>query len=139
MTSIEGEPLLIEDLRARRDELGETLAEIGTRSNEALREFIKRKVRGKVFSFSYLLRQYVKREPLSELLAAGREEYETEAKSLDPESRRLLLEAVEAITLRRVDSIIYRHQFLKLGSTSRRRHLAHDGVMLVTSSGRLLP
>lgn len=115
MTSIEGEPLLIEDLRARRNELSETLAEIGTRSNEALREFIKRKVRGKVFSFSYLLRQYVKREPLSELLAAGREEYEQEAKSLDPESRRLLLEAVEAtITLRRVDSLIYLHQLLKL-------------------------
>ena len=115
MTSIEGEPLLIEDLRARRDELSETLAAIGTRSNEALREFIKRKVRGKVFSFSYLLRQYVKREPLSELLAAGREEYEKEAKSLDHESRRLLLDAVEAtITLRRVDSLIYLHQLLKL-------------------------
>ncbi len=115
MTSIEGEPLLIEDLRARRDELSETLAAIGTRSNEALRDFIKRKVRGKVFSFSYLLRQYIKREPLSELLAAGREEYEKEAKSLDHESRRLLLEAVEAtITLRRVDSLIYLHQLLKL-------------------------
>jgi hypothetical protein len=72
-------------------------------------------VRGKVFSFSYLLRQYVRREPLSELLAAGREEYEKEAKSLDPESRRLLLEAIEAtITLRRVDSLIYLHQLLKL-------------------------
>jgi Fe-S-cluster-containing dehydrogenase component/CRP-like cAMP-binding protein len=115
MTSIEGEPLLIEDLRARREELSETLAAIGTRGSEALREFIKRKVRGKVFSFSYLLRQYFRREPLSELLAAGREEYEAEAKSLDPESRRLLLEAVEAtITLRRVDSLIYLHQLLKL-------------------------
>ena len=48
-------------------------------------------------------------------MAAGREGYEKEAKSLDPESRRLLLEAVEAtITLRRVDSLIYLHQLLKL-------------------------
>ncbi len=46
MTSIEGEPLLVEDLRARREELSETLAEIGQRSNEHLREFIKKKVRG---------------------------------------------------------------------------------------------
>jgi Fe-S-cluster-containing dehydrogenase component/CRP-like cAMP-binding protein len=115
MTSIEGEPLLVEDLRARRDELRETLADIGQRSNESLREFIRRKVRGKVFSLRYLLRQYLKREELSELLAAARETYEAEARSLDPESRRLLLEAVEAtVTLRRVDSLIYLHQLLKL-------------------------
>jgi hypothetical protein len=115
MTSIEGEPLLVEDLRARRDELRETLADIGQRSNESLREFIRRKVRGKVFSLRYLLRQYLRREELTELLAAARETYEAEARSLDPESRRLLLEAVEAtVTLRRVDSLIYLHQLLKL-------------------------
>ncbi len=115
MTSIEGEPLLVEDLRARREELGETLAEIGQRSSESLREFIKKKVRGRVFSFGYLLRQYLKREELTALLAAARETYEAEARSLDPESRQLLLEAVEAtVTLRRVDSLIYLHQLLKL-------------------------
>jgi hypothetical protein len=115
MTSIEGEPLLVEDLRARREELVETLAAIGQRSNETLRDFIRRRVRGKVFSFRYLLRQYLKREELSEMLAAAREEYESEARALDPESRQLLLEAVEAtVTLRRVDSLIYLHQLLKL-------------------------
>jgi Fe-S-cluster-containing dehydrogenase component len=115
MTSIEGEPLLVEDLRARRDELRETLAEIGQRSSESLRDFIRKKVRGRVFSFGYLLRQYLKREELTALLAAARETYEAEARSLDPESRQLLLEAVEAtVTLRRVDSLIYLHQLLKL-------------------------
>jgi Fe-S-cluster-containing dehydrogenase component len=115
MTSIEGEPLLVEDLRARREELRETLADIGQRSNAPLREFIRRKVRGRVFSFRYLLRQYLRREELTELLAAARETYEAEARSLDPESRQLLLEAVEAtVTLRRVDSLIYLHQLLKL-------------------------
>ena len=115
MTSIEGEPLLVEDLRARRDELRETLAEIGQRSSESLRDFIRKKVRGRVFSFGYLLRQYLKREELTALLASARETYEAEARSLDPESRQLLLEAVEAtVTLRRVDSLIYLHQLLKL-------------------------
>ncbi|HEX8191222.1 MAG TPA: 4Fe-4S dicluster domain-containing protein, partial [Pyrinomonadaceae bacterium] len=115
MTSIEGEPLLVEDLRARREELSETLAEIGQRSSEHLREFIKKKVRGRVFSFGYLLRQYLRREELTALLASARETYEAEARSLDPESRQLLLEAVEAtVTLRRVDSLIYLHQLLKL-------------------------
>jgi hypothetical protein len=115
MTSIEGEPLLVEDLRARRDELRETLEEIGQRSTPELREFVRRKVRGKVFSFGYLLRQYFKREELSELLASARGRYESEARALDPEQRQLLLEAVEAtVTLRRVDSLIYLHQLLKL-------------------------
>ncbi len=115
MTSIEGEPLLVEDLRARHDELRETLADIGQRSSDSLREFIRRKVRGRVFSLTYLLRQYLKREQLAELLADAREAYEEEARSLDPESRRLLLQAVEAtVTLRRVDSLIYLHQLLKL-------------------------
>ena len=76
---------------------------------------IRRKVRGNVFAFRYLIRQYLKREELTELLAAAREEYEAEARSLDPESRQLLLEAIEAtVTLRRVDSLIYLHQLLKL-------------------------
>ncbi len=115
MTSIEGEPLLVEDLRARREELRETLADIGQRSGPELREFIRRKVRGRVFSFRYLLRQYVKREELTALLAAARETYDAEARSLDPDSRQLLLEAVEAtVTLRRADSLVYLHQLLKL-------------------------
>jgi Fe-S-cluster-containing dehydrogenase component/CRP-like cAMP-binding protein len=116
MTSIEGEPLLVEDLRARREELRETLADIGTRSTEELRQFVKRKVRGRFLSFSYLLRQYLKREDLMTLLAGAREEFEAEAKSLqDPVQRQLLLEAIEAtVTLRRVDSLIYLHQLLKL-------------------------
>ncbi|HEX8722404.1 MAG TPA: cyclic nucleotide-binding domain-containing protein [Pyrinomonadaceae bacterium] len=115
MTSIEGEPLLVEDLRARRDELRETLADIGQRGGPELREFIRRKVRGRVFSFRYLLRQYLRREELTALLAAARETYEAEARSLDPDSRQLLLEAVEAtVTLRRADSLVYLHQLLKL-------------------------
>jgi Fe-S-cluster-containing dehydrogenase component/CRP-like cAMP-binding protein len=115
MTSIEGEPLLVEDLRARREELRETLAEIGQRANADLREFIRRRVRGSVFSLRYLLRQYFRREELTALLASARETFEAEARGLDPESRRLLLEAVEAtVTLRRVDSLIYLHQLLKL-------------------------
>jgi Fe-S-cluster-containing dehydrogenase component/CRP-like cAMP-binding protein len=115
MTSIEGEPLLVEDLRARREELRETLEDVGQRSSPELREFVRRRVRGKVFSFGYLLRQYFRREELSQLLASAREEYEAEARGLDPEQRQLLLEAVEAtVTLRRVDSLIYLHQLLKL-------------------------
>lgn len=116
MTSIEGEPLLIEDLRARRQELREKLAQIGSQADEELRELIKRKVRRRFFSFSFLLRQYIKREELTSMLARARESAETLAQNISNErSRLLLVEAVEtAVTLRRIDSLIYAHQLLKL-------------------------
>jgi Fe-S-cluster-containing dehydrogenase component/CRP-like cAMP-binding protein len=115
MTSIEGDPLLIEDLRARREELRETLALIDT-SNPELRHLVKSKMRKRFFSFGYLIRQYVKRDELTRILADAREEFRADAGTLDdPKDRRSLLEAVEAtVTLRRVDSLIYLHQLLKL-------------------------
>jgi Fe-S-cluster-containing dehydrogenase component/CRP-like cAMP-binding protein len=115
MTSIEGDPLLIEDLRARREELRETLALIDT-SNPQLRRLIKSKMRKRFFSFGYLLRQYIKRDELTKILAEARAEFRDDADALsDPKDRRSLLEAVEATaTLRRVDSLIYLHQLLKL-------------------------
>ncbi|MGH9928671.1 MAG: cyclic nucleotide-binding domain-containing protein [Pyrinomonadaceae bacterium] len=115
MTSIEGDPLLIEDLRARREELRETLGLIDT-SNDQLRDLIKRKMRKRFFSFRYLLRQYMRREDLTRMLAEAREEFQADAEALsDPKARHSLMEAVETTaTLRRVDSLIYLHQLLKL-------------------------
>ncbi len=115
LTSIEGDPLLIEDLRARRDELRESLSRIDL-SNAELRDILKRKIRKRFLSFGYLLRQYVRREDLTRMLADAREEFSEDAERLsDPQARPLLMDAVEATaTLRRVDSLIYLHQLLKL-------------------------
>ena len=129
MTSIEGDPLLFEDLTARREELRETLALIDTSDNE-LRRLIEGKVRRRFLSLSYLLRQYLRREPLSELLAEAREEFEIEAAHLsDSTARQELINAVEATaTLRRVDALIYLHQLLKLWLAP---HVVTSAVMLV--------
>ncbi|HYG80110.1 MAG TPA: cyclic nucleotide-binding domain-containing protein [Pyrinomonadaceae bacterium] len=128
MTSIEGDPLLIEDLRDRRDELRETLSEIDL-SNPELRDILKRKIRRRFLSFRYLMRQYVKREDLTRMLAAAREEFREDAEKLqDPEARRLLMDVVEAtVTLRRVDALIYLHQLLKLWLAP---HVVTSSVML---------
>jgi Fe-S-cluster-containing dehydrogenase component len=130
MTSIEGEPLLIEDLRARREELREELKEIGQRCNEDVRRIIKRKVRGRYLSLGYLLRQYLRREELSALEAEARLEIKPEVEKLsDADSQQLLREAVEAsVTLRRVDSLIYLHQLLKLWLAP---HVVATSLMLV--------
>ena len=128
MTSIEGDPLLIEDLRARRHELRETLGLIDT-SNDELRHLVKKKMRKRFFSFRYLLRQYLRREDLTRMLAEAREEFQGDAEALsDPKARRSLMEAVEATaTLRRVDSLIYLHQLLKLWLAP---HVVSASIML---------
>jgi hypothetical protein len=130
MTSIEGEPLLIEDLRARRAELREDLAEIGQKCGEDVREIIRRRVRGRYLSLGYLLRQYLKREELSALEAEARDEIHPEVERLkDPEAQHYLIAAVEAtVTLRRVDALIYLHQLLKLWLAP---HVVATALMLV--------
>jgi hypothetical protein len=128
MTSIEGDPLLFEDLKARREELRKTLALIDVSDNE-LRQLIKGKVRRRFLSFSYLLRQYVRREPLSTLLAQAREEFRIAAAPLGDLNRLRLIEAVEtSATLRRVDALIYLHQMLKLWLAP---HVVTSALMLV--------
>ena len=115
MTSIEGDPLLIEDLTTRRNELRETLGLIDT-SDDRLRQLVKVKMRRRFFSFGYLLRQYIKREDFETMLNAAREEFRADADTLpSQELRDSLMSAVETTaTLRRVDSLIYLHQLLKL-------------------------
>jgi Fe-S-cluster-containing hydrogenase component 2 len=116
MTSIEGEPLLLEDLRGRREELRASLAEAAHAASPALRSLLRERVRRRYLSLGFLLRQIVRREELSALQAEAREKTEADAASLpDAESRRLLYESVDAfVTLRRVDALIYLHQLLKL-------------------------
>src|SRR5205807_9509373 len=69
MTSIEGDPLLIEDLEGRRFELQSDLSNIENKANDTTRRIINDKVRRHFFSAGYLLRQYTQREELTASLA----------------------------------------------------------------------
>ncbi len=113
MTSIEGDPLLIEDLEGRRDELREELKAL--RADEQLRDLIGRAQR-KFSSLSYLSRQYIRREPLPSVLAKARLQFRSETERLsDEEQRAKFLKAIEtAATQRRVESLIYLHRLLKI-------------------------
>ncbi len=78
MTSIEGDPLLIEDLEGRRAELRDELAAIGSKSDQQLRDLIEGKVRRHFSSPGYLFRQYWRREELTASLAKGRLRFKME-------------------------------------------------------------
>ncbi|HSS19421.1 MAG TPA: cyclic nucleotide-binding domain-containing protein [Pyrinomonadaceae bacterium] len=116
MTSIEGEPLLLEDLVGRREELRQEFAEIRTHSEGWLKEEVEKQVVRKFLSVSFLMRQFVKREQLTALLANARRAFRDRLTRLaTAEERTQLLRAVEtAVTLRRVDALICLHKVLKL-------------------------
>jgi hypothetical protein len=116
LTRIEGSPLLIDDLGQRRTELQARLAEIGSSPSEPLRSIVRKKVIPRFVAFGYLLRQYVSREELDEMLDAAKQEFSTEFGTLANERDRAALErAIEsAATLRRVDALIYLHRLLKI-------------------------
>lgn len=129
LTKIEGSPLLIDDLKQRREELKERLAEIGSSPSEPLRTVVRKKVIPRFVSLGYLVRQYIRRENLDDLLESAKEKFSAEAEALSDEKDRNALErAIEsAATLRRVDALIYLHRLLKIWLPP---HVASTSLML---------
>jgi len=129
LTSIEGEPLLLEDLIARRDELQQELDNIDKQSEGWLREEIDERVIKRFQTLSFLMRQFTRRESLTALLADARKPFKERLTRLATnEERTLLLRAVEtAVTLRRVDALIYLHKILKIWIVP---HVVSTSIML---------
>ncbi len=130
MTKIEREPLLLEDLEARREELrAELVRATEQTANEELHVLIQRKVRRRFLGLGYLIRQYFKKEDLPTMLADAREEFRSAAEKMSRSDDARLMEAVEnAATLRRVDALCYLHQSLKLWVAP---HVLFTALMLV--------
>ena len=82
LTSIEENPLLIEDLKTRREELKKELADLVRIPSEPLGSLIRNKVVSHFASFRYLLRQYWRREKLEPMLEAAETEFEADNESL---------------------------------------------------------
>ena len=115
LTKIEGQPLLIEDLLARREELAEEIGAATAAVSNQTRELIQRRVLPHFLSFGYLMRQYFKRESLESATRAARREFEREAGGLPAADREGFLHVVELAAMnRRLDALIYLHQVLKL-------------------------
>lgn len=129
LTKIEGSPLLYDDLKQRREELKERLAEIGSSPSAPLRTVVRKKVIPRFVSFGYLVRQYIRRENLDDLLEAAKQKFIGETEALaDEKDRKALERAIEsAATLRRVDALIYLHRLLKIWLPP---HVASTSLMI---------
>ena len=115
LTRIEGQPLLIEDLMARREELREELGATMAAASPEARKLIRKRVLKRCLSLPFLLRQYLRRESLDQITNLVNRELKPVAASLSAYERGNFFSAVEkAVTMRRVDALIYLHQSLKL-------------------------
>lgn len=128
LTRIEGAPLLLDDLRARREELQKEIAAIGSAS-EAVQRLVKKRVVPRFISFRYLLRQYLRRESLEQMIEKAKAGFSKERAQLaDEKDRRSLDKVIEdAATLRRIDALIYLHRSMKLWLPP---HVATTSLML---------
>ncbi len=129
MTRIEGEPLLVEDLEARRVELRKDTRTILEKSEGWLKEEIAERVYPRFLSWGFLWRQLSRQEELKALLAQARQEFKDRTTRLTTdEERDLLIAAVEtAVTLRRVDALLALHWLLRFWIPM---HIAASAVML---------
>jgi hypothetical protein len=115
LTRIEGQPLLIDDLLNRREELREELGATMAAASPEAQEVIRKRVLKNCLSLGFLLRQYLRRESLDQLVSAVSGGLKPMAKSLSAYEQGNFFSAVEkAVTMRRVDALIYLHQSLKL-------------------------
>lgn len=130
MTRIEPEPLLMEDLVARRNELrAELFARAEETENATLKALIEQKVRRRFLGLGYLLKQYFSKQDLRGMLADAREEFRSAASGMNRSDDARLMEAVEnAATLRRVDALLYLHKMLKIWVAP---HVLFTAIMLV--------
>jgi Fe-S-cluster-containing dehydrogenase component/CRP-like cAMP-binding protein len=141
LTKIEGEPLLIADLKRRREELYQEIADFCVTAQEAAqksgraadfdRTFIagRDRVIAKLMSIPYLMRQYLRRESLDDMLADARRTFSGEIDKLaTPEEKTIFANVIDAAaTVRRVDALIYIHRALKLWLPP---HVISTSVML---------
>jgi Fe-S-cluster-containing dehydrogenase component len=130
LTRIERDPLLVEDLEKRRDELRAELVRIVDETeNPDLRRVIEKRVRRRFLGLGYLLRQYVRQEDLAAMLASARGQFKTIADTMTrTDDARLMLAVENAATLRRVDALVYLHYLLKVWLAP---HVLFTSIMLV--------
>ncbi len=137
LTRIEGEPLLVEDLEERREELKRTLLEVtALAESDELKNLIRGRVRRKFLGFGYLLHQFVYKEDLKTMLAKAREEFRPESENMSRLDGLRLAEAVEtAATLRHVEALIYLHYLLKIWLPP---HVLFTSIMLILLVAHIL-
>ncbi len=124
---IEESPLLIDDLKVRRNELQVEISRSTNASQPAMQDRIKKNILPRFMSAGFLIRNYLQREPLEEMMDAAKAQFRSDIESAGADRKNVEAIIENAVALRRVDALVYLHQTLKLWLPP---HVLSTSVML---------
>jgi Fe-S-cluster-containing dehydrogenase component/CRP-like cAMP-binding protein len=129
LTRIEGAPLLIDDLKARGDELKDELAAIQSSVPEPAAIIIKRKIIPRFLSARYVMGHYFRHDELDSEFARAKHKMRKYIASVpEGRAREQVERAVEAATTAaRADALVYLHRLLKIWLAP---HIVFTSLML---------
>jgi hypothetical protein len=114
LARIEGEGKLIEDIVERRRNLNREVLELSHGGSEPFKSLVRRRLLPEVVTFRFLMRQYLRREPLATLCSRMTLEYDSESSELAHEEQANLRRVIEdLVTVRRLDAEYLLHRLLR--------------------------
>jgi Fe-S-cluster-containing dehydrogenase component/CRP-like cAMP-binding protein len=114
LTRIEEQPLLVDDLLARRRELAEEIGTSAARLSPPARDLIEKRVLPRFLSLGALFGQFTTKQTVVAMTADARKAFESETSQLAPNDRdEVLLTIDRAATIRRIDALVHLHRLLK--------------------------
>lgn len=115
LARVEGEGKLAEDIVERRKGLNREVLELSHASSESFKELLRSAVLPSIVSFGFLMRQYLKREPLPALIGQVTKQLEADIARMSGEEQTNMCRVIEdLVTVRRLDAEYLLHQLLRL-------------------------
>ena len=115
LTRIEEQPLLVEDLTARREELKGEIAEQVARLTGEEQSLLRAHVISSVCSLRYLIAQYFSSLTLEQRISEVGQRFSNHTSGITLARQTKLKETIaNLVTLRRVEALLYLHHLLKL-------------------------
>ncbi|MBI1765145.1 MAG: cyclic nucleotide-binding domain-containing protein [Acidobacteria bacterium] len=97
LTKIEGAPLLLDDLLNRHHELQQELAALAAQTPAHFSALITKRIVPHYHSLSFLLRQYLRREPLDELTESAKQDWTANARKAGGQVLRAALKRADLL------------------------------------------
>lgn len=115
LARIEGEGKLAEDIVSRRKGLNREVLELSHSSSELFKQMLRKAVLPSIVSFGFLMRQYMKREPLPALISQATKRFDHVIAGLSGEEQTNMRRVIEdLVTLRRLDAEFLLHRLLRV-------------------------
>ncbi len=113
LARIEGEGKLIEDIVDQRRALNLEILELTAAGSGQFKTLVRQRFVPAIVTFRFLMRQYIRREPIQGLCEDAQRKHKTEIESVKPEEQSNVVRVIEnLVTARRLDAEYLLHRLL---------------------------